>query len=621
MKRHGSGWVLGSLCLLLGGLVAGLFMSQGVISPAGDWGKPMNYPRVAADAPIKVFNDSSWASVPGITGLGDMGNPYVISDKVIDAGGTDVGIWIENTTRSFVIRDCSVTGGIYPYGGIYIANASNAMIIGNNCSLNGLGIRLDRQCKNITIKDNNATGSDYHGIIIYNNCSNVRVEANNVSGNTGIGIGISTLSHNNTVVNNNASGNGNSGIFIVQTSLWNNIIQNNCSGNTWYGIGLDSSSANNLIAENWVADNQHNGIYLKDSANNTIKNNIAPRNTGAGLFLEGNAVNNNILNNTFSSNYDGIRLLSVSMNNTFSCNNASANTNRGVNVTVGADGNLFYGNNFSGNGVGQSWDAGAFNRWDNVSVGNFWSDYAGVDANDDLAGDTPYTIGGPASAKDNYPYCDDGNNLAPVILATGLPVFAGTVAPAFALNLVETYLDKIWVSYDDGATNHSCSITGTLPQWSSLGNITFTVTFWANDTNNYVVMIAVLLNKDILAPTLTIPSPAAGTSFPNAPTFTVTVEDSQLDATWYTIGNDNARHYFTGPSFTIDADSWAALPDGEVVIHVHASDTLGNVRAVSVTITKASDLGWLWIVVIGSIVAVVLVIVVLRKNKVNRKTE
>ncbi len=253
-------------------------------------------------------------------------------------------------------------------------------------------------------------------------------------------------------------------------------------------------------------------------------------------------------------------------------------------------------------------------------IGNIWGDFGGIDTDDNLVGDTPYTVGGPTGAKDNFPFYDDGNDVAPVILSTGLPAFCGVAAPLFALDLVETYIDEIWVSYNGGATNYSCSAEGMLPQWSSLGNGTFTISFWANDTDNYVGTIAALLHKDILAPTLAVPSPAAGTSFTEVPMFTVTVEDAQLNLTWYTIGSDTAKHYFTGTTFTIDTDAWTDLPAGEITIHIYANDTLGNIKSLPIIITKmvTNNLGWLWIVVIGTIIGVVLVFLVMRIRKKKR---
>ncbi|MHA1107065.1 MAG: NosD domain-containing protein, partial [Promethearchaeota archaeon] len=64
--------------------------------------------------------------------------------------------------------------------------------------------------------------------------------------------------------------------------------------------------------------------------------------------------------------------------------------------------NLIYYNCFIGNNINAQ-DDRTDNEWDNGTLGNFWDDYAGVDANNDGIGDTPYDVPPVGSSVDNFP--------------------------------------------------------------------------------------------------------------------------------------------------------------------------------------------------------------------------
>ncbi len=159
--------------ILLGIFLAGCSFSVVLLAPELKYTGGF-VPRNAADLPIIVDNDTDWADVPDIEGDGSPGNPYVIKDKVINVGGVGSGILIGNTTAHFVIQNCTVFNcEAYPYAAIHIVNASNGMIIGNNCSNNaGTGVLVENNCSHFVINDNHLKGNGY-GIIVYNIAFNI----------------------------------------------------------------------------------------------------------------------------------------------------------------------------------------------------------------------------------------------------------------------------------------------------------------------------------------------------------------------------------------------------------------------------------------------------------------
>jgi parallel beta-helix repeat protein len=333
-------------------------------------------------------NNWSVAKDAGIcTGSGTSSDPYVIEDLVID-GGSDSCIVIENSNVYFMIKNCTLydSGSIRDMFGILLSNTKNGQLINNNCSFNQIGISLDSDCKDNTVSGNIVNSNIEYGIDLYGSSNNI-IKENTVNFNGNMGINLSPNSSYNEIVNNTVSFNGWLGIHLNDDSTNNLIVSNNCSHNI---DGISVRTLNNTISENYIEYNSGSGIHLwgGDTGNNTLSNNIT--------------------RNFISNNNDGITFKDESSYNIIEGNRIFNNSGTGFWIHAGCHDNLIFNNTFIDNIYANAYDDGTSNQWDNGTIGNYWSDYPGVDANDDGIGDTPYDIPGTASSQDNFPIWDDG---------------------------------------------------------------------------------------------------------------------------------------------------------------------------------------------------------------------
>ncbi|MFX0005965.1 MAG: nitrous oxide reductase family maturation protein NosD [Promethearchaeota archaeon] len=199
---------------------------------------------------------------------------------------------------------------------------------------------------------------------IYNNFEGIRMEYcehNYVLGN---------------VIYNNENG------ILIERSNYHNISYNNLFGNYISGINA-SRSYSNCFHRNNMSLNMF-GISQK-LCNYTVIYDSVIYNNIAGLFLDYET------NSQISDNY---------LNN---------NSVWGFSLRYSSH-NLIFNNDFIENGINAIDELGTNNQWyfayDNT--GNFWSDYSGVDADDNGIGDTPYDVPPAGGSMDYYPIWDDG---------------------------------------------------------------------------------------------------------------------------------------------------------------------------------------------------------------------
>ncbi len=254
--------------------------------------------------------------------------------------------------------------------GIHVLSRNN--VIENNTISGCLdGIRLDHSHSNSIAS--NDINNNTNGITLYgsegNTIKNNSIRDNNINEESDCGIFL-IYSAGNLIQGNDLMDNGDCSISLRSSSN-NSVMSNNVTRNDWYGISLSESSNRNLIAGNNASSNHEAGIYLDSSRQNLIRGNTA-RDNAKGIYLSYDSNDNILEENNVSNNEKGLNLANHSSNNTIVGNTAKEN-GYGIYLTFSSGWDLVYGNHLINNSF-NAYDLGQNNRWDNGSVGNYYSD-------------------------------------------------------------------------------------------------------------------------------------------------------------------------------------------------------------------------------------------------------
>ena len=236
--------------------------------------------QVIKTYPVTITSDADFALYL-LPGLGTPTFPYKIENFHITASNP-YGIFIANTTRPFIIKNCIVNSSVV---GIEIRNVQQgtAEISGNSCNNNVVGIKVDSS-DSVVVSGNDCIGNQ-HGLFVESS-DICRISYNEFSSNAEYGIYLSDGSYSNTLHHNSIVSNGDYGVYLSVDSNLNTLHHNSFIDNDRSPQAYDSGNLNNWDLDgkgNYWNENSMRKPYAIAGDSNSIDNYPLNRNLELGM--------------------------------------------------------------------------------------------------------------------------------------------------------------------------------------------------------------------------------------------------------------------------------------------------------------------------------------------------
>ncbi len=215
--------------------------------------------------------------------------------------------------------------------------------------------------------------------------------------------GVGATAYYNRVINCKVIDSADDGIELVGyeggSVSFNRVIGNTVIRAAENGIEMDSQNEPGTTSYNIVAYNTIEGVNVEFNGGMSLTAHDGGRTDGNFIAY------NSIANTVEWGLYLGAYLGGSVSGNTVVGNSIRNSLDSGLEIQAGnsarASDNVLYLNSVTEADHCPALDGGTDNLWDYRGVGNYWSNYTGIDANLDGIGDSPYFVG-PTTA-DNYP--------------------------------------------------------------------------------------------------------------------------------------------------------------------------------------------------------------------------